>query len=97
MANDADTAATSIAGWARPLASEEYPSLRAPNAPPHVERFIRTLRVEALDHFLFLSVDHIRHVVSEYIRCYNGGASVPGHPRSPGSVSRAERASAGSR
>lgn len=27
----------------------------APNAPPFVERFMRTLREEALDHFIFLS------------------------------------------
>ena len=39
---------------------------------PHVERFVRTLRNEALDHFIFLSVDHIRHVAMEYVRYYNG-------------------------
>ena len=44
----------------------------APNASPHVERLLRTLREEALNHFLFLSVDHIRRVVTEYIRYYNG-------------------------
>ena len=45
----------------------------APNASPHVERFNRTLREEALNHFIFLSVDHIRRVVAEYICYYNGG------------------------
>ena len=44
----------------------------APNASPHVERFVRTLRQEALDHFIFLSPDHIRRVVSEVISYYNG-------------------------
>ena len=44
----------------------------APNASPHVERFIRTLRQEALDHFIFLNADHIRRVVAEYVRYYNG-------------------------
>ena len=44
----------------------------APNASPHVERFIRTLREEAMNHIIFLSVDHIRRVVREYIRYYNG-------------------------
>ena len=44
----------------------------APNASPHIERFIRTLREEALDHFIFLSTDHIRRVVGEYVRYYNG-------------------------
>jgi len=44
----------------------------APNASPHVERLVRTLREEALNHFLFLSIDHIRRVVTEYVRYYNG-------------------------
>ncbi len=43
----------------------------APNASPHIERFVRTLREEALNHFIFLSADHIRRVVAEYIRYYN--------------------------
>ena len=43
-----------------------------PNASPHVERFMRTLRNEALDHFIFLSVDHVRRVVTEFIQYYNG-------------------------
>ena len=43
----------------------------APNANPYIERFVRTLREEALDHFIFLSEDHIRRVVNEYIRYYN--------------------------
>ena len=30
----------------------------APNATPHVEWLVRTLREEALDHFIFLSVGH---------------------------------------
>jgi hypothetical protein len=44
----------------------------APNASPHVERFMRTLREEALDHFIFFSVDHIRRVVSQFVKYYNG-------------------------
>ena len=44
----------------------------APNASPHVERFMRTLRYEALDHFIFLSADHVLQVVREYVRYYNG-------------------------
>ena len=44
----------------------------APNASPHIERFMRTLREEALDHFIFLSADHVRQVVSEFICYYNG-------------------------
>jgi hypothetical protein len=33
---------------------------------------MRTLRQEALDHFIFLSADHILRVVTEYICYYNG-------------------------
>lgn len=44
----------------------------APNASPYVERFMRTLREEALDHFIFLTAEHIRRVVTEYVRYYNG-------------------------
>ena len=44
----------------------------APNASPHVERFNRTLREEALDHFLFLNVAHLRRVVNAYVAYYNG-------------------------
>jgi putative transposase len=43
----------------------------APNASPHVERLVRTLREEALDHFIFVTVDHIRRVANEYVRYYN--------------------------
>jgi len=44
----------------------------APNASPHIERLVRTLREEALNHFILLSADHIRRVVIEYVRYYNG-------------------------
>ena len=44
----------------------------APNASPHIERFMRTLRQEALDHFIFLSAERIRRVVSEIVKYYNG-------------------------
>ena len=44
----------------------------APNASPYIERFMRTLREEALDHFIFLGLDHVRRVVTEYVRYYNG-------------------------
>ena len=44
----------------------------APNANPHVERFHRTLRQEALDHFIFVSERHVLRVCREYVRYYNG-------------------------
>jgi transposase InsO family protein len=43
----------------------------APNANAYVERFHRTLREDALDHFIFLGVEHIRRVVAEFIEYYN--------------------------
>ena len=44
----------------------------APNASPHIERLMRTLRQEALDHFIFLTADHLRRIAREYARYYNG-------------------------
>ena len=45
---------------------------RAPNANAHVERFNRTLREDALNHFVFLREDHVRRVVREFVAFYNG-------------------------
>ena len=44
---------------------------RAPNANAYVERFNRTLREEALNHFIFFNEAHIRHVCREYVEFYN--------------------------
>jgi putative transposase len=44
----------------------------APNASPHIERLNRTLREEALNHFIFLNVKHVRRVCAEYRGFYNG-------------------------
>jgi hypothetical protein len=43
----------------------------APNANPHVERSHRTLRAEALNHFIFWSTRHVLRVCREYTRYYN--------------------------
>ena len=43
----------------------------APNASPHIERFNRTLREEALNHFIFLNVNHVLRVCREYVEFYN--------------------------
>ena len=43
----------------------------APNANPHVERFHRTLREDALNHFIFLNARHVQHVTREFIEFYN--------------------------
>jgi putative transposase len=43
----------------------------APNANAHLERFNRTLREDALNHFLFLGIAHIRRVTASFIQYYN--------------------------
>ena len=44
----------------------------APNANAHLERFNRTLREDALNHFMFFGIGHIRRVMNEFIAYYNG-------------------------
>ena len=43
----------------------------APNANARVERFHRTLREDALNHFIFLNAAHVGWVVREFIEFYN--------------------------
>jgi hypothetical protein len=43
----------------------------APNANAHVERFHRTLREAALDHFIFLSQGQVRRVCRECVEYHN--------------------------
>jgi hypothetical protein len=43
----------------------------APNASPHIERLNRTLRAEALNHFIFLNVKHVLRVCREYAEFYH--------------------------
>jgi hypothetical protein len=43
----------------------------APNANALVERFNRTLREDALDHFIFLNESHVRRVCREFVEYYN--------------------------
>ncbi len=51
---------------------EELPTpYHAPNANPHVERFHRTLRQDALNHFIFLNTAHGGAVAREFIEYYN--------------------------
>jgi transposase InsO family protein len=43
----------------------------APNANAHLERFNRTLREDALNHFIFIGISHIRRVLAEFVEYYN--------------------------
>jgi putative transposase len=43
----------------------------APNATPHIERLNRTLREEALNHFIFLNANHVLRVCRDFAEFYN--------------------------
>ena len=46
--------------------------VRSPRANCHAERFVGTLRRECLDHLLILGEGHLRKVLVEFARHYNG-------------------------
>ena len=48
----------------------------------NVERFHRTLREDALNHFIFLSASHVRRVAREFIEYYNRARPSQGRKRS---------------
>jgi len=70
----------------------------APNAQAHIERFMGSLKRECLNHFVFLSEDHLRRTVTAYVAYYNesrphqGIEGIPecgpGLPRAPSPTNR---------
>ena len=46
-------------------------AIRAPNTNAFVERFIQTLQVECLDHFLTFGEKHLDYLVREYVEHYH--------------------------
>ena len=57
------------------LKSEEIEVVRVgprkPNLNAYAERFVQTIRNEALDHFVCFGVDHLRHIVKRFEAFYN--------------------------
>jgi putative transposase len=46
-------------------------ALRSPNTNAYVERFIQTIQVECLDHFLVFGEKHFDYLVKEYVAHYH--------------------------
>jgi putative transposase len=46
-------------------------ALRAPNTNAYVERFIQSIQVECLDHFLVFGEKHFDYLVGEYVKHYH--------------------------
>src|SRR5882762_3273395 len=46
-------------------------SLRSPNLNVYVERFIQTIQVECLDHFLVFGEKHFDYLVKEFVEHYH--------------------------
>jgi transposase InsO family protein len=46
-------------------------SIRSPNMNPVAERFVKSLRHEALDNFIIISYSQIKNILDQYIHYYN--------------------------
>lgn len=46
--------------------------IRAPNMNAPIERWLQSLQVECLDHFVIFGEDHFRHLIESYLVFYNG-------------------------
>ena len=43
---------------------------KSPNCNPHAERFVKTIKHECLNHFIFFGERHLRYVVKEFVAHY---------------------------
>jgi hypothetical protein len=82
---------------------------RGPNCNPHAGRFVKTIKYECLNQFIFFGERHLRHVIKEFVEHYHtkrlhqgfGGQlikSQPGSANDKGQMARlpATHASGGS-
>jgi putative transposase len=51
------------------VASVKIPAM-SPNCNPHAERFVKTIKYECLNHFVFFGERHLRHVINEFVQHY---------------------------
>jgi putative transposase len=59
---------TAILG-SRGVKSVKIPA-KSPNCNPHAERFVRTIKYECLNNFVFFGERHLRYVVKEFVDHY---------------------------
>ncbi|MFC1610630.1 integrase core domain-containing protein [Myxococcota bacterium] len=43
---------------------------RSPDLNPHAERFVKSIKYECLNHFVFFGERHLRYVIKEYMAHY---------------------------
>jgi putative transposase len=65
--------------------------VRSPRANSYAERFVGTVRRECLDHVLILGERHLRCILAEYVRHYNGHRPHQGLQQKPPQRSPARR------
>ena len=44
---------------------------RSPNCNPHAERFVKTIKYECLNQFIFFGERHLRDVIKEFVEHYH--------------------------
>ena len=52
------------------VAGVKIPAM-SPNCNPHAERFVKTIKYECLNHFVFFGERHVRHVINEFVEHYS--------------------------
>ncbi len=59
------------AAWYENLSPLVRTSYRAPNINAYIERWLQSLQVECLDHFIVFGEDHFGYLIAEYVAHYN--------------------------